>query len=77
MQSNIEQPTKVNVEGTFHVPFTKNHCQFPPADGTTERACYFCRLRQYRLIERRLVPHTAQGAMLHLLPPTAIAWTMV
>ncbi len=31
----------VKVVGTFHVPFTGNHCQFTPADGTAERACYF------------------------------------
>ena len=38
------QPKKVKVVGTFHVPFTRNHFKFTPADGTTERACYFCRL---------------------------------
>ena len=24
-------------------PCSKNHCRFTFADGTTERACYFCR----------------------------------
>ena len=33
------------VVGTFHVPITSNHRNYPLADGTTERACYFCQAR--------------------------------
>ena len=39
----MAQPTKVKIVGTFHVRSTGNRCPFTPADGTTERGCYFCR----------------------------------
>jgi hypothetical protein len=38
------QPTKVKVVGTFHVPFTRSSSKSWMADGTAERACYFCQL---------------------------------
>ena len=37
------QPTKVKVVGTFHVPSTWNPGKSLTANGTAERACYFCR----------------------------------
>ncbi len=40
----LTQPTKVKVVGTFHVPSTWNPCKSLTANGTAERACYFCRL---------------------------------
>ena len=43
------QPTKIKVVGTFHVPSTKNPGKSWTADGTAERACYFCRLSLCRL----------------------------
>ncbi len=42
----VDTADKIKVVGTFHVPFTRKHCKFTPADGTMERACYFCRLYQ-------------------------------
>jgi len=39
------QPTRVKVVGTFHVPSTQNPGIRLLANGTAERACYFCWLR--------------------------------
>jgi hypothetical protein len=39
-----KQPTKVKVAGTFHMLFRWNFCKSLDADGTAERACYFCPL---------------------------------
>ena len=40
----MTQPTTVKEVGTFHVPSTSNPIKCELADGTSERACYICRL---------------------------------
>ncbi len=44
-----KMPSLQDLVGTYHVLFTRNHSQFTPADDTTERACYFCRLCPFEL----------------------------
>jgi hypothetical protein len=43
------KPTNVKVVGTFHGTSTKNLGKGSTANGTAERACYFCRLCPIRM----------------------------